>query len=355
MMSSDFFFRDKLPVAILGATGFVGQKFVDVISRHPWFEISALCASERSVGKAYAEAVKWSMPTPLPKHIAKMVVQACEPSHACALVFSGLDSSVAGHLETRFAEAGHIVISNSSNHRMDSDVPLVIGEVNPDHLALMDKQPFSKGRIITNPNCSVIGLTLALKPLLDRFGLESVQVVTLQALSGAGYPGVPSIEICDNVIPFIEGEEQKIEREPLKILGHLQSEGIREAEIKISAQCNRVGVSNGHLACVSVKLKDHASQEQCLEAWREMSGEPQRLQLPSAPLQPIHYLDHPSYPQPRLHRSLDKEMAISIGHLRSCPIQDYKFTLLSHNTMRGAVGSALLNAELLVKHGKVFW
>lgn len=355
MMSSDFFFRDKIPVAVLGATGCVGQKFVDLLSRHPWFEIAALCASDRSAGKCYREAVNWMMPHPLPESIAQMVVQPCDPSLSCPIVFSGLDSRVAGEIETLFAEKGYLVVSNSSNHRMDPDVPLLIGEVNPDHLALLDRQPFQTGKIITNPNCSVIGLTIALKPLMDQFGIESVQVVTLQALSGAGYPGVPSLSICDNVIPYIEGEEGKIEREPLKILGKLQGGRVEEARFKISAQCNRVGVTDGHLACVSIKLKEKVLPEQIIQAWRQMTGEPQHLQLPTAPFQPIYYFDRPDYPQPRLHRSLDKEMGVSIGHLRPCSIQDYKFTLLSHNTMRGAVGSALLNAEILVKRGKVFW
>jgi aspartate-semialdehyde dehydrogenase len=350
MVSLNLPSNGKIPVGILGATGSVGQKFVEVLSRHPWFEIAALCASERSVGRHYSQSMDWFMSTPLPSQIAEMIVQPCDPSLDCPLVFSGLDSSVAGEIETAFAEAGYIVISNSWNHRMDPNVPLVIGEVNPDHLALADRQSFSKGRIITNPNCSVIGLTLALKPLMDRFGIEAVQVVTLQALSGAGYPGIPSMDVCDNIIPYIAGEEYKIETEPLKILGKLQSNGIKNADIAISAQCNRVAVSNGHMECVSVKLKDAASPEHIVEAWCQMSGLPQQLQLPTAPLHSLYYFEQPNYPQPRLHRSLDKEMAVTIGHLRPCPIQDYKFTLLSHNTMRGAVGTALLNAELLVKH-----
>jgi aspartate-semialdehyde dehydrogenase len=237
---------------------------------------------------------------------------------------------------------------------MDNYVPLVVGEVNADHLEMAKLQPFKKGMIITNPNCSVIGMVMALKPLMS-FGLEAVHVVTMQAISGAGYPGVASLDIYDNVIPFIQGEEEKLENEPLKILGHLEDHKIYPSSFKISAQCNRVAVSDGHMACLSIKLTQSISPERLIQAWREFKGEPQHLQLPSAPLHPIYYFDHPQYPQPKLHRLLDKEMAISIGRLRSCSLMDYKFTLLSHNTTRGAAGSALLNAELLVKKGWIYW
>ncbi|CUI16403.1 aspartate-semialdehyde dehydrogenase [Candidatus Protochlamydia naegleriophila] len=355
MMSGDFFFRNKIRVAILGATGCVGQKFVQLLDKHPWFEITALCASERSVGKRYKDAVNWLLQTPLPASIAEMEVLPCSPALDCQLVFSGLDSSVAGSIETEFAQAGYLVVSNSRNHRMDPAVPLVIGEVNADHLNLANAQSHGKGKIVTNPNCSVIGLVLALKPLMDQFGLEAVQVVTMQAISGAGYPGIASLDIFDNVIPYIDGEEDKLETEPLKILGRFQEQAIIPADFKISAQCNRVAVTDGHMACVSVKLKQKASQEALIQAWCQFNGEPQQLQLPSAPFQPIHYFDHPSYPQTRLHRSLDKEMAVSIGRLRPCPLLDYKFVVLSHNTMRGAAGSALLNAELLLKKGWIYW
>jgi aspartate-semialdehyde dehydrogenase len=355
MTGSTLFFRDKISVAILGATGCVGQKFVQMLSSHPWFDIKALCASERSIGKQYGDAVHWRHPTPLPEEIARLVVQPCHPVLPCSVVFSGLDSHVAGGIETAFAEQGCLVISNASNHRMDPYVPLVVGEVNPDHFALMDRQSFSSGRIVTNPNCSVTGLVLALKPLQERFGLHTIQVTTLQSLSGAGYPGVASLDVCDNVIPYIEGEEAKIEREPLKILGSIGEGGIENADIAISAQCNRVAVSEGHLACVSVKFHTKPSIEDLIEAWETFRGEPQELQLPTAPFQPIHYFEQPYYPQPRLHRSLDKGMAVSIGHLRRCKVMDYKFTLLSHNTVRGAVGAALLNAELLLAKGKIFW
>lgn len=365
MMSSDFHFRDKIPVVILGATGCVGQKFVEMLSVHPWFEIVALCASERSVGKAYGDVVNWLLPTPIPPQIAAMTVLSCAlplPVDG-TIAFSGLDASIAGEVETAFAEAGYIVVSNSRNHRMDEDVPLVVAEVNPGHLELAKKQAFAKGKIITNPNCSVIGLTVALKPLIEAFGLEEVHVVTLQAISGAGYPGVASLDILDNVIPYIAGEEEKIETEPLKIFGTLEDLGIKKAAIPISAQCNRVPVTHGHMACVSVKLKKAATAEQIKGAWRSFQAEPQLLNLPTAPFHPIYYFDQVNYPQPKINSLLDKGMAVSIGRLGpqflnedvNEPHFGFKFTLLSHNTVRGAVGTALLNAELLVKKGWIYW
>lgn len=331
----------KIPVGILGATGMVGQKFVELLAAHPWFEITALAASDRSLGKPYGDAVKWAMQGPLPDKIARMPVVSCHPDLPCKTVFSGLDSSVAGAIEENFAQSGYKVISNASAHRMHPNVPLLIPEVNSEHLKLIEGQGHS-GALVTNPNCSVIGIALALKPLLDRWGIESVHVVTLQALSGAGYPGVPSMDILDNVIPYIAGEESKVEKEPLKILG---------APMRISAQCTRVAVSDGHLACVSVKLKEKAKADEIIAAWREFEGEPQRLQLPSAPKHPLLYLDDERHPQPKLHRSLEGGMAVSIGRLRECSLFDWKFVLLSHNTIRGAAGCALLNAELMAKKG----
>lgn len=357
-MNTDFYFRDKIPVAILGATGCVGQKFIQMIENHPWFRIVAVCASERSVGKQYHEAVHWLMSTPIPTDVAEMEVLPCNaplPEH-CSIVFSGLDPSVAGYIETQFAEAGYIVVSNSRNHRMDPTVPLLIGEVNQDHLELIKRQKFDKGMIVTNPNCSVMGLVLAIKPLYDRFGIDAMHVVTMQAISGAGYPGVASLDILDNVIPFISGEVEKIETEPLKILGQLQDDlTIKQANFKISAQCNRVAVTDGHTECVSIKLGKPALTEDIISAWDTFMGEPQRLRLPSAPFQAIYYFHEENYPQPKLHRNVDKGMAVSIGRLKPCSVLDYKFTLLSHNTIRGAVGAALLNAELLVNKGLVNW
>ena len=344
----------KIPVAILGATGCVGQKFVQLLADHPWFEIAALCASERSAGKSYGEAVHWLLPTPLPTKIAQMRVEPCLPTTRCKLAFSGLDASVAGEIETAFAEAGYIVVSNARNHRLDPRVPLIIPEVNPDHLELIHTQPFKNGAIVTNPNCAVIGLVLALKPLQDSFGIESILVTTMQAVSGAGYPGVASLDITDNVIPHIRGEEEKIESEPLKILGKLNGNNtIQHAAIKISAHCNRVPVTDGHTACVSIKLSRPASNVEIIAAWNNFTGEPQKHNLPTAPLHPTYYFEHDLYPQPKLHRHLDKGMAVSIGRLRPCPLFDYKFALLSHNTVRGAAGAALLNAELMVSRGLV--
>lgn len=340
--------QKKVPVAVLGATGSVGQRFIEILSQHPWFEIVAVAASERSVGKKYGEVVNWLMGSPLPKKIADMQVQPCLPNIPCEIVFSALDSSVAGEIETAFAEKGYIVHSNARNHRMVSNVPLLVPEVNPDHLALTKAQAH-KGKIVTNPNCSTIGLALALKPLLDAFGIESVHVVTMQAVSGAGYPGVASLDIMDNVIPLIKGEEEKMETEPLKILGKYHNGQVENHAFKISAQCNRVAVNDGHMECVSIKFKRKASKEEVIKAWTQFTALPQKLNLPMAPLQPIYYFHEENFPQPKLHRMLDKGMAVTIGRLRECPIFDYKFAILSHNTIRGAAGGAILNAELMWK------
>lgn len=341
----------KISVGILGATGSVGQKFVQLLSDHPWFEITALAASGRSAGRPYSEAVNWFQSSALDKKIGSMLVSECLPSLLCKVVFSALDSSIAGEIEAEFASKGYFVFSNSRNHRMDLSVPLLVPEINPGHLELIRFQKFGKGAIITNPNCSAIGLTMALKPLVDHFGVTHVHVVTLQALSGAGYPGVASVDILDNVIPFISGEEEKMEAEPLKILGNLENESVHFAEIKISASCNRVAVQDGHLECVSVKLGRSASPDEIKKAWSNFSSEPQQLQLPMAPDHPIYYFEEPNYPQPKIHRDLDKGMAVSIGRLRTCSLLDYKFVLLSHNTIRGAAGGAILNAELAHKKG----
>lgn len=337
----------KIPVGILGATGSVGQQFIHLLRDHPFFEITALAASERSAGKSYREAVTWFLSTPIPDFVENMTVQACEPNLPCRIVFSGLDASVAGPIETAFAREGYTVISNARNHRFDEDVPLVIPEVNTGHLDLIKRQKYGKGCIVTNPNCSTIGLTLALKPLFDTFGIESLHVVTFQALSGAGYPGVSSLDIIDNVIPYISGEEEKIQKETKKILGTLEDNHIQPASIKVSAQCNRVAVIDGHLECVSIKLKEIASEADIIEAWRSFTAKPQELALPTAPLKPIHYFTDPAYPQPKLHRNLDKGMAVSIGRLQKCPVLDYKFVLLSHNTIRGAAGTAILIGEMM--------
>lgn len=339
---------EKISVGVLGATGMVGQKFIEKLCCHPWFKLTALAASERSAGKKFKDAVEWRMGSPLNPETADMVLHPCAPDLPCDIVFSGLDSSVAGEIEFSFAQAGYKVISNARNHRMDPTVPLLIPEINSAHLKLIESQSFSGGAIITNPNCSVAGLCMALKPLIENWGVEKVHVVTLQALSGAGYPGVASLDIIDNVIPFISGEEDKVETEPLKIFGGLEGGRISPYPMHISAQCTRVPVSDGHMACVSVKLKHSADAKEIIRAWTNFSGAPQELKLPSAPVQPLIYCDKDSHPQPRLHRNLGEGMSVAIGRLRKCPLLDWKFVLLSHNTVRGAAGSALLNAELFV-------
>lgn len=352
-MSSEFQYRDKIPVSILGATGAVGQRFVELLVNHPWFEIVSLAASERSVGKPYGKAVNWLMGTPLPHNVAEMVVERCQPGIPGVLAFSALDSSVATEVEHAFEKAGVVVVSNTKNHRMEPMVPLLIPEVNADHLdPLLSAGP---RKIVTNPNCSAIGLCIALKPLFDAFGLEAVNVVTMQAISGAGYPGIASLDIVDNVIPYICGEEEKLEAEPLKIFGEASKHGIKPASFAISAHCNRVAVTDGHTACVSVKLKKKTQPEEMVHAWQNFTSIAQELQLPMAPHSPICYFQEERFPQPKLHRHLDKGMMIGIGRLRPCPLFDYKFTILSHNTIRGAAGGAILCAELLVRKGYIFW
>ncbi len=342
----------KISVAILGATGSVGQKFLELLFEHPLFEVKELAASEKSTGKKYKHAANWLMQKTLRNEFAEMIVKDCKPILKSKVLFSALDASVAGEIEEDFAKAGYIVISNARNHRYDPNVPLVIPEVNPDHLSMIKFQNYGGGAIVTNPNCSTIGMVLALKPINDKFGIERLNVVTLQALSGAGYPGLAGMDILDNTIPFIGGEEDKMEKEPLKILGNLNANGqVDYADFKISAQCNRVSVIDGHLECIQVKLKSKPSTEEMIDSWNSFSGEPQKLNLPSAPKQPIHYFHEEKFPQPKIHRNLENGMAVSIGRLRECPLFDYKFVVLSHNTVRGAAGGTMLIAELLHKKG----
>jgi aspartate-semialdehyde dehydrogenase len=340
----------KIPVAILGATGMVGQRFIERLSNHPYFEIIALAASSTNVGKKLIEIVHPQVALKIAPSILKMPIVPCLPNFPCRLVFSALDAQVAGEIEKDFLEAGYFVISNARNFRTDPLVPLLIPEINPDHLALLRLQS-TKGKILTNPNCSTIGLSLAIKPLIDHFGIDALFVTTLQAISGAGYPGVSSVDILDNVIPYIEGEEEKMESEPLKIFGTLSNDRITPATLPISAQCNRVAVQDGHLECISIKLKNKATKEELIEAWNGFRGLPQTLELPSAPLQPLIYLEQPKSPQPKFHRDLGSGMSVAIGRLRKCPLLDYKFVILSHNTIRGAAGSTILIGELLAKEG----
>ncbi|MCF8356418.1 MAG: aspartate-semialdehyde dehydrogenase [Melioribacteraceae bacterium] len=341
----------KIPVGILGATGSVGQKFVELLTDHPWFEITELAASEKSAGRKYDDVVNWFLPSRIPASIGALSVKECRPGLNCKIVFSALDANAAGEIETEFANAGYVVVSNAKNHRYDKDVPLLIPDVNPDHLDIIKQQKFSGGMIITNPNCSTTGLAVALKPLHDAFGIEALNVVTMQALSGAGYPGVSSLDAMDNVIPFIKGEEEKMELEPLKILGAFNGTEIINADFKISASCNRVSVIDGHLESVSIKLKNPATESEIIDVLINYKSEPQRLKLPSAPLQPVHYFYEDDMPQPRLLRNLESGMAVSVGRLRKCNLFDYKFSVLSHNTIRGAAGGAILNAELLAAKG----
>ena len=344
----------KIPVGVLGATGAVGQKFVFLLANHPWFEIRQLGASERSSGKSYQEAVSWKLPVPIPEDIAGMIVKDCSPNFDCEIVFSGLDSSVAGTIEELFAQAGYWVFSNAKNHRMDDDVPLVIAELNPDHMdiiAFQRKHRGWKGAIVTNANCSSIILALSLGPVHRIFGLQSVQVTTLQAISGAGYPGVPSWDILGNVLPFISGEEEKIETEIQKILGRLDDNFFQTADFTVSAQANRVPVEEGHLECVSIKLAKEVSVEDLIECWGEFVSPAQEMGLPSAPKRPVVVLSEENRPQPRLDVMKNGGMSVFIGRLRPCPVLDMKYVVLGHNTIRGAAGASILNAELAIKQG----
>lgn len=339
----------KVSVGILGATGTVGQRFIQLLSNHPWFEISAIAASDQSAGNLYKDVTKWNLSDPFPKQIGNMSVQSCKPILNCDIVFSALDSTVAGKIETEFANAGYIVFSNAKNHRMDTHVPLLVPEVNSKHISLINQQKFSNGKIITNPNCSTIGLVLPLAPLVTDFCIDKINVVTMQAISGAGYPGISSMDIVDNIIPFIDGEEDKIESEPKKIFGYYNGSTIDHKLLNISATCTRVPVIDGHVESVSIKFKQKPRKQDILTSWERYRSVPQELKLPSAPKQPIYYFHEDNFPQPKLHRSLENGMAVSVGRLRDCSIFDYKFIILSHNTIRGAAGGAILNAELFMK------
>ncbi len=343
--------ENRLRVGILGATGAVGQKFVEWLDGHPWFEVTALLASERSAGKPYREAVNWIGADPIPEAIAERTVENAGELPDCDFVFSGLDASVAGELEARYARAGYPVISNARNYRMQDDVPLLIPEVNPGHTALIARQTWGEGFIVTNPNCSTVGLVCALKPLVDRFGVEAVQVTTLQALSGAGYPGVSSLDALGNVIPYIGGEEEKLATEPTKLLGTLREGRIEPLRIAISAQCTRVPVLEGHLGCVSVRLREKAPVHEVRAALDGYESPLEGMNLPSAPERLLAVFDEPAYPQPRRHAGLGRGMTVSVGRIRPCEVMDVKFVTLVHNTLRGAAGGAVLNAELLVRQG----
>jgi aspartate-semialdehyde dehydrogenase len=347
--------KNKLPIGILGATGMVGQRYIQLLEDHPWFEIAWLAASDRSSGKPYGEAVKWRLETPLPERIAKMVVSPADPTGAPKVIFASIDASIARELEPKFAAAGCAVLSNSSAFRMTPNVPLVIPEVNAEHLPLIEEQSWRKesgGYLVTNPNCSTIGLVIALKPLAERFGIEQIFATTMQAISGAGYPGVASMDIVGNVVPYIGGEEEKMEAETLKLLGSLQGGEVTPLAARMSAHCNRVAVVDGHTECVSVKFSKKVSEAEILAAWAEFNPLKGR-DLPMAPAQPIEWAPQPDRPQPRLDRNRGKGMGVTVGRLRPCNLLDWKFVLLSHNTVRGAAGATILNAELLSSLGKL--
>lgn len=345
----------KQKIGILGATGMVGQRFIQLLEHHPWFEVAWLAASDKSSGKLYKDAVRWKLGTPIPEAIENLPVSPASPEGAPKIIFAALDSDIARELEPRFAAAGCAVISNSSAFRMQADVPLVIPEVNRAHLALIENQSWrrqSGGYIATNPNCSAIGLVLALKPLAASFGLKRVLVTTMQAVSGAGYPGVASLDIMGNVVPHIKNEEEKLEAETLKLLGSLQDGVVVPLDARVSAHCNRVAVEDGHTESVSVELERKAGREEILAAWREFH--PLRgIGLPTAPDQPIEYVEAEDRPQPRLDRMRGRGMAVTTGRLRPCAVLEWKFTVLSHNTIRGAAGAALLNAEILYSEGRL--
>src|SRR5579863_5039038 len=351
--------QSKYSIGILGATGMVGQRFIQLLENHPWFEITWLAASDRSSGKLYGEAAKWRLDSPLPERIARMTVSPAEPEGAPKIIFAALDAAIAREMEPRFANAGCAVVSNSSAYRMAPNVPLVIPEINADHLHLIEEQPSrreSGGYMVTNPNCSTIGLVLALKPLEERFGIEQIFVTTMQAVSGAGYPGVPSMDILGNVVPYIAGEEEKMEAETLKLLGELEGHIVRPLAARMTAHCNRVAVEDGHTESVSIKLGNKlgrpVTREDILAAWADfkpLAGQ----HLPMAPLQPIEFAPQDDRPQPRLDRNRGRGMGVTVGRLRPCGLLDWKFTVLSHNTIRGAAGAAILNAELLASLGKL--
>jgi aspartate-semialdehyde dehydrogenase len=344
---------NRIPVGILGATGMVGQQFVNFLQNHPWFDITWMGASDRSAGKPYREATTWRLDGAMPAGVQHLEVHECKPVDAPRLVFSSMDASVATDIEREFAKAGHVVVSNSRNHRMEPDVPLLIPEVNPDHLKIIPHQQRLrgwKGQIATNPNCSTMVLALALAPL-KQFGITRVVVTTMQAISGAGYPGVASMDINANVIPFVGGEEEKMQQETQKILGDFTGEALRPLSAKVSAHCNRVPVVDGHTVTVSVEFERKPSKDDIMRALVNYRSIPQERKLPSAPPQPVIYMEENDRPQPRRDAERERGMAVFVGRLRECQVLDYKFVALGHNTIRGAAGAAVLNAELMYSEG----
>ena len=345
--------QTRIEVGILGATGMVGQHFIKFLQGHPWFDLKWLGASDRSAGKRYRDAMTWHLVGGTPDSVADIRVEECKPGNAPRLLFSAMDASVATEIERAYAEAGHVVVSNSKNHRMERDVPLLVPEINPDHLKLVPGQQRArgwKGQIVTNPNCSTIGLVMALAPM-KQFGITKVIVTTMQAISGAGYPGVASMDIIGNVVPFIGGEEEKMQVETQKILGDFRGDHIEPLAAKVSAHCNRVPVVDGHTEAVSMEFSTKPSELEVRQALETFRGLPQERQLPSAPSRPVIYMEEGNRPQPRKDAERERGMAAFVGRLRPCPVLDYKFVVLSHNTIRGAAGAAVLNAELMHSEG----
>jgi aspartate-semialdehyde dehydrogenase len=343
----------KIEVGILGGTGMVGQQFVRLLEQHPWFQLAWVGASDRSSGKKYAEATSWRLDGSMPPNVAALTVNLCVPNGAPRLLFSAMDANAAEEVEQAFARAGHVVVSNSRNHRMEADVPLLVPEVNPDHLQLIPHQQRRRnwqGQIVTNPNCSTVVLSMALAPL-KPFGIRRVLATTMQAISGAGYPGVSAMDIQANLIPFIAGEEEKMEQETQKILGTLGGASIQPHPAIVSAQCHRVPVVDGHTVAISVECDSKVSLEDLQRAITEFRGIPQHRKLPSAPAQPLVYLADRDRPQPRRDANRENGMAVCVGRLRLCPVLQFKFGALGHNTIRGAAGAAILNAELMHSEG----
>ncbi len=352
----NFSTRAKIPVGVLGATGAVGQRFVQLLADHPWFQIAALAASDRSVGRPYADACHWLLPTPMPEPVREMVVQETSPGLDCRVIFASLPGHLAGPVEQAFAAAGYAVCSNASAHRMAADVPLLIPEINPSHTALIEVQRQQrgwKGLIVASANCSTTAMVLPLKPLHEQFGIWRLFAVTMQAISGAGYPGVASLDILGNVIPYIGGEEEKMETESRKLLGELQGNEVLWADFQVSAQCNRVPVRDGHTVCVSVELERKPAIQEVIAALQTFAPPPQAANLPTTPVRPIIVMDEPDRPQPARDRDLEQGMASVVGRVRPCSLLDYRMVILGHNTVRGAAGGSIHNAELLVQQGYI--
>ncbi len=345
--------KRKIEVGILGGTGMVGQHFVKFLQGHPWFDLKWLGASDRSAGKKYKDACQWHLGGETPETVSDIIVSECKPGNAPKLLFSATDANVATEIERAFAQAGHVVVSNSRNHRMEPNVPLLVPEINPDHLKVIPAQQRRwgwKGQIVTNPNCSTIVLTMGLAPL-KQFGITRIVTTTMQAISGAGYPGVPSMDIVANVIPYIGGEEAKMEMETQKILGSVQGDAIQSLAAKVSAHCNRVQVVDGHTVTISVEFSAKPSEADLRAAFDSFTSVPQERKLPSAPPRPVIYMHEANRPQPRKDVEREHGMAVFVGRLRECSVLDWKFVAMGHNTVRGAAGAAVLNAELMQSEG----